>query len=43
MTPQIAPYNPRARVSSNAVWPLRCADGRTFAERKKDQNNERRN
>lgn len=29
--------NPRFRTSSDSVWPLRCADGRTFAERKADQ------
>ena len=33
----IATHNPTdrpRRVSSDSVWPLRCADGRTFAERK---------
>ena len=36
MTPQIQPIerNPRARKSSDDVWPLRGADGLTFAERK---------
>lgn len=43
MTPSPAPYNPRARISSDAAWPLRCPDGRTFAERKKDRDNERSN
>ena len=33
--PQIAPVNPRARVSSDAAWPIRRADGRTFAEVRK--------
>jgi hypothetical protein len=34
MTPvsQIAPRNPRARVSSDSAWPIRRADGRTPAE-----------
>ncbi len=33
--PQTAPINHRARLrqSSDACWPLRCSDGRTFAER----------
>lgn len=31
--PSDKPY----RVSSNAVWPLRRADGRTWAEHKKEQ------
>lgn len=29
--------NPRLRTSSDSVWPLRCADGRTWVERKADQ------
>ena len=28
------------RKTSNAVWPLRAADGRTFAERKAEQKKE---
>lgn len=31
---QAAPIGLRYRVSSDSVWPLRCSDGRTFAERK---------
>ncbi|MFZ5666915.1 MAG: hypothetical protein ACOY7L_17015 [Pseudomonadota bacterium] len=26
----------RHRISSDSAWPLRCADGRTFAERRAD-------
>lgn len=35
MIAQIASINRHAtrRQSSNSCWPLRCADGRTFAER----------
>lgn len=29
-----APIGQRHRISSNAVWPLRRADGRTWAESK---------
>lgn len=38
-TPQIAPLNPKAttRRSSDSAWPLRGADGRTFAERKEQK------
>lgn len=32
MIPVPAPIGKPYRVSSNAVWPLRAADGRTFAE-----------
>ncbi len=32
MIPQIAPRNPRARVSSEAAWPIRRADGLTPAQ-----------
>lgn len=28
-----APMGQRGRISSDSVWPLRGADGRTFAER----------
>lgn len=35
--PTIATPHPRLRTSSDSVWPLRCADGRTWAERKADQ------
>lgn len=34
MIPSAAPIGRRHRVSSDDAWPLRCADGRTFAERK---------
>lgn len=34
--PQISKANPRLRTSSDSVWPLRGPDGRTFAERKAD-------
>lgn len=30
-----APMGSRARISAAAVWPLRGADGLTFAERKR--------
>ena len=30
---QAAPMGSRIRISSDDAWPLRCADGRTFAER----------
>lgn len=30
---QAAPTRSRIRISSDDAWPLRCADGRTFAER----------
>ena len=39
-TPQFrqgAPMGARHRISSDSVWPLRCADGRTFAQRKADK------
>jgi hypothetical protein len=32
--PQKPPVNPRGRISSDDVWPLRGSDGLTFAERK---------
>jgi hypothetical protein len=32
MTPQIAKPHPTRRTSSESVWPLRRADGRTWAE-----------
>lgn len=36
MQPQIAPIDPKARTrrSADSVWPLRGADGLTWAERK---------
>lgn len=36
MIPQIAPINPHAtmRRTPDSAWPLRGADGLTFAERK---------
>jgi len=36
-TPQAAPLNRNYRVSSESVWPLRGLDGKTFAERRKEQ------
>lgn len=35
MIPQAAPISRSAkeRRSADSAWPLRCADGRTFAER----------
>lgn len=36
------PSNKPYRVSSDNVWPLRRADGRTWAESKKDQSDEKR-
>lgn len=30
------------RISSDSVWPLRRADGRTWAEASKEQSNDRR-
>lgn len=36
MTPTSAPLGMRHRISSDSAWPLRCADGRTFAERRAD-------
>lgn len=32
-----APMGLRHRISPDSAWPLRCADGRTFAERKGDK------
>lgn len=29
------------RMSPNDAWPLRCADGRTFAERKAQEKDEK--
>ena len=40
MTPQIARAHPQRRTSSDAVWPLRTADGRTFAQRSADKQKE---
>ena len=37
MIAQIAPMGRRHRISRDEVWPARCADGRTFAERKADE------
>lgn len=31
--------NPALRQSSDSVWPLRCADQRTFAERAAEDGN----
>jgi hypothetical protein len=35
--PQAAQPHPNRRTSSDQVWPLRRADGRTWAEAKRDQ------
>ena len=35
--PQAAPLNLRWRVSRDDVWPLRGVDGKTFAERKAER------
>ena len=34
---QAAPMGKKHRVSSESAWPLRGADGKTFAERRKEQ------
>ena len=34
---QAAPMGKTHRVSSDSAWPLRGADGKTFAERRKEQ------
>ena len=34
---QVAPLGKTYRVSSDRVWPLRGLDGKTFAERRKDE------
>ena len=34
---QAAPMGKAHRVSSDSAWPLRGADGKTFAERRKEQ------
>lgn len=34
---QVAPKNPRGRVSSDNVWPLRRADGKTWAEAQREK------
>ena len=35
--PQQAPLGRNHRVSSDSAWPLRGPDGKTFAERRKEQ------
>jgi hypothetical protein len=37
MIPQIAPMGSKSRISRDNAWPLRGADGKTFAERKAQQ------
>jgi hypothetical protein len=37
MIPQIAPIGQRTRISRDNAWPLRGADGKTFAERRRTQ------
>jgi len=34
---QAAPMGKTHRVSSDSAWPLRGADGKTFAERRKER------
>jgi len=34
---QAAPMGKTHRVSSDSAWPLRGADGKTFAERRREQ------
>lgn len=34
---QAAPMGKKYRVSSESAWPVRGADGKTFAERRKEQ------
>lgn len=36
-TKQAAPMGKTHRVSSESAWPLRGIDGKTFAERRKEQ------
>ena len=40
--PQVAPLGTQRRIGSDSVWPLRRADGKTWAEAKseKDRCNE---
>ena len=35
--PQIAPIGQPHRISSDKVWPLRDVNGKTWAERRRDQ------
>lgn len=37
---QAAPLNKSHRVSSESAWPLRGVDGKTFAERRKEREQE---
>ena len=37
---QAAPIGRKHRVSSESAWPLRGADGRTFAERRAEREKE---
>lgn len=37
---QAAPLGKNHRVSSESAWPLRGIDGKTFAERRKEQEQE---
>ena len=34
---QVAPMGRKHRVSSDSAWPLRGLDGKTWAERRKEQ------
>jgi hypothetical protein len=37
---QAAPMGRKHRISSDSAWPLRGLDGKTFAERRKEQEQE---
>ena len=37
---QAAPLGRKHRISSDSAWPLRGLDGKTFAERRKEQEQE---
>ena len=37
---QAAPLGRKYRISSDSAWPLRGLDGKTFAERRKEQEQE---
>ena len=37
---QAAPMGRKHRISSESAWPLRGLDGKTFAERRKEQEQE---
>jgi hypothetical protein len=35
--PQVAPIGTQRRIGSDSVWPLRRADGKTWAEARKER------